>query len=155
MSNSTSKQMYSFGKCPRNLNSKKSTCDSYYEVQEKIIDKNKGTSFGKLASTKKLKQLPGPQDYMIKSDFGTKGISFGISGNHYKKVYNQANPPTKGWTDPGLYNSDGIAEEIIKSKKRMFFGRRERLSGEDPHKLSFPGPGQYDAHLKDQITQSG
>lgn len=57
-----------------------------------------------------------------------KGHTFGASNETYAKVYNEAAPENKGWTDPGLYNIKSFADNIKSGRKKIFFGERTHTS---------------------------
>lgn len=59
--------------------------------------------------------MPSPDKYNLLSTFDqnklhSKGSSFGINHQYYKKVYNKCLPETKGWTEPGCYNIKSFVE---------------------------------------------
>lgn len=103
--------------------------------------------------------MPGPTKYDIDSLFEInkkhdKGKSFGISGKAYDKVYNETNPPIKGWTEPGMYNLASFTDMIIKNNKKMTFGQRLSCSGGSKDSRS-PGPGSYQDHQIEAINKTG
>jgi len=111
----------------------------------------RSTSFGngeRINSDRKHRtKAPDSGTYNIKSQFNEKGSKksgycFGINRSFYDKVFNEANQPQQGWTEPGLYNLDTFVDNL--SKKRMKFGGRLSTTEEDHHKINFPGPGTYD-----------
>ena len=69
------------------------------------------------------------------------GYTFGINRKFYEKVFNEADKPKGGWTEPGLYNLDSFVDNI--QKKKMKFGSRLTGNNEDHNKINFPGPGTY------------
>jgi hypothetical protein len=101
---------------------------------------------------------PGPCSYKVKtSTFDPrKGAYFGAGRKVWEKVYIKSNPPTKGWTEPGNYNLQSFVDEKKKAvNKHFFFGKRIKSHGEDPHKIKFPGPGEYEAHKVNAISKDG
>jgi hypothetical protein len=40
------------------------------------------------------------------------GYTFGINRSFYDNVFNEANKPKTGWTEPGLYNLDSFVDDI-------------------------------------------
>lgn len=92
--------------------------------------------------------MPGPGHYNLSTDFErnklkNKGKSIGISYQAYLKVFNEGLiHENAGWTEPGCYNIDGIADVVNKSNKKHTFRGRENL-GNDSHKKLQPGPGHY------------
>ena len=94
----------------------------------------------------------------MKSEFDTnveteKGHTFGIGHKYYDKVYNDANAPRGGWTEPGLYNIETFVDNI--KKKNIKFGSRVNLIVEDQQKKNFPGPGYYKDNEKEGINKYG
>jgi len=69
------------------------------------------------------------------------GHTFGINRKYYDKVYNEANKPKQGWTEPGLYDLNTFVDNM--HKKKMAFGKRLTTTEEDHKKINFPGPGSY------------
>jgi hypothetical protein len=84
----------------------------------------------------------------------SRGCSFGASNEVYAKVYNEADLPDKGWTDPGLYNIASFADNIKSGKKRIFFGERT-YQGLEKRDLHMPGPGAYNDNNYEGINKFG
>ena len=72
----------------------------------------------------------------------------------YAKVYNEAAPPEKGWTDPGLYNIKSFADNVKSGRKKIFFGGRphSRVEARDE---KLPGPGAYNDNDYEGINKIG
>ena len=104
--------------------------------------------------------MPGPGQYNLSTEFEINkvknvGKSIGIAYRAYEKVYNEGLIHEQaGWTEPGCYNIDGLADTINKSNKKHTFRGRESL-GADSHKLLQPGPGHYEDHTSEGTNAIG
>lgn len=121
--------------------------------------KTPGFGIGPKHSKERMKacqrDLPAPNNYELASSFEqnknhNKGNSFGITHDHYKKVYNKCLPEKKGWTEPGLYNIRSFVDINKQDSKKLSFGARREFI---PSKT--PGPGHYKENEREALNRFG
>ena len=104
--------------------------------------------------------MPAPNRYNLRTDFDynkshNKGHTFGITSEAYAKVYCEASPTKKGWTEH-LYNVPSFVDIVNGNRRKMTFGGRSSQTSEPRSRdAGSPGPGHYDDDKIEGINKIG